>query len=148
MGDWFIGEIRTVAFEYAPENWMLCNGQLLSIGQYQALFALLGTRYGGDGHNTFALPNLNGRVIVGQGTTTSIDGSSVHYDMGQSFGQDKHTITALDLPWSNTPVTAAAGTDVSVSHLVGKTPAPSNNFPPALVLNYIIAVQGLWPPRP
>ncbi len=64
----YLGEISIVAFDFAPQDWLSCNGQLLSINRYQALYSLLGTRYGGDGVSTFALPNLNGRMPIGAGT--------------------------------------------------------------------------------
>lgn len=68
MNEAFIGEIRLFAFNYAPQNWAVCQGQLLQISQYQPLFALVGTTYGGDGRTTFALPNLQGAGPQGKGT--------------------------------------------------------------------------------
>ncbi|MBV9224540.1 MAG: tail fiber protein, partial [Acidobacteriaceae bacterium] len=67
MADPFVGEIRMFAGNFAPQNWAFCNGQLLSIAEFEALFSLLGTTYGGNGTTTFALPNLNGRFAIHQG---------------------------------------------------------------------------------
>jgi microcystin-dependent protein len=86
----FIGEISIVAFNFAPRDWLPCNGQLLPISQYSALFALLGTTYGGDGHNTFALPNLNGRMPVGA--------DYQQFQLGQMAGVRGVTLTAANLP--------------------------------------------------
>src|SRR5512140_1649768 len=89
MGTPFLGEIKILSFNFAPKGWALCNGQLLPINQNQALFALLGTTYGGDGRVNFALPNLQGRVPIhfGNGHT-----------LGEAGGEENHTLNAQELP--------------------------------------------------
>lgn len=85
----FLSEIRIASFNYAPKGWALCNGQLLPINQNQALFSLLGTTYGGDGRINFALPNLQGRVPVHQGSG---------FVLGQTGGETSHTLIISELP--------------------------------------------------
>lgn len=85
----YIGEIRLMSFDFPPKGWAKCNGQLLPINQNQALFSILGTTYGGDGRTTFALPDLRGRVVVGQG------GSNTY---GQRDGTETTTLAATHLP--------------------------------------------------
>lgn len=80
--DPFIGEIRLVGFNFAPKGWAICNGQLLPIAQYQALFSLLGTTYGGDGRTTFGLPDFRARAAIGIGPSGALAG----YDMGETVG--------------------------------------------------------------
>ena len=95
--DPFLGEIRMAGFNYAPNGWALCNGQLLSISQNSALFALLGTQYGGDGVQTFALPNLQGRVPIHQGNGAGLSS----YTMGASGGTENVTLIATQMPAHN-----------------------------------------------
>lgn len=90
--DPFLGEIRAVGFDFAPRGWALCNGQILQINQYQALYSLLGTAYGGDGQTTFALPDLRGRVGVHQGQGLS------SYRMGQRAGAETQTLSVAQIP--------------------------------------------------
>ena len=85
----YLAEIRATGFNFAPRGWALCNGQLLSIAQYQSLFSLLGTMYGGDGHTTFALPDLRGR------TSIHVDGNHLQ---GQRSGTETVTLTAAEMP--------------------------------------------------
>jgi microcystin-dependent protein len=92
--DPFLGEIRAVGFNFAPNGWFLCNGQLLQITQYQALFALLGTTYGGNGTQNFALPNLQGRTIIGVGQGAGLP----NYAQGQVGGNASVTLTAANIP--------------------------------------------------
>lgn len=129
--DHFIGEIRMIASTYAPPNWAFCDGQLLRISNYQALFSLLGTTYGGDGRITFGLPDLRGRTPIhaGQGRGLS------NYIPGQLGGSETTT----------RPVTQ--GTQGSDSVLSGQ-PASANNMQPFLVINYMIALEGTYPQRP
>jgi len=89
MGTPFMGELRIMSFNFAPQGWAQCNGQLLSINQNQALFSLLGTTYGGNGQTNFALPNLRGRVPlhVGEG-----------FVLGEVIGQASHTLTVSEMP--------------------------------------------------
>jgi microcystin-dependent protein len=158
----FISEIKIVTWNFPPKGWAFCNGQLLPINQNQALFSLLGTTYGGDGRTTFALPNLQGRTAIhnGQGFT-----------LGQAGGEQNHTLTIGEMP----PHTHAAYATTSASDSYEPTnnylgaadnmyaPAadltaihqstvstvgagqPHNNMQPYLVLNFIIALQGIFP---
>jgi len=137
--DTFIGTIIGVGFSFAPRDWMTCNGQLLSISQYSALFALLGTQYGGDGVNTFGLPDLRGRVAVGmnQGSTAGripgvngTVGGTVSSTVIAS-GTATATLTVANLPSHNHPATFTAGgggapltVDINVSTAEGTSAAP------------------------
>ncbi len=89
MGEYYLGEIRFVSFNFAPKNWALCNGQLLAVNQNQALFSLLGVTYGGNGVTTFGLPDLRGRVPVHVSTNTP---------MGAIGGEAQHTLTIPEMP--------------------------------------------------
>src|SRR6266487_5945864 len=102
MSDQFVAEIRIFGFNFPPTGWALCNGQLLPISQNTALFSLLGTFYGGDGKSTFALPNLDGSVPLGQG---QLKGGS-EYFLGQSAGSDTVTLLTAEMPVHNHFVTA------------------------------------------
>ncbi len=167
MAEPFLGEIRLMSFNFPPKGWALCNGQLLPINQNQALFALLGTTYGGDGRVTFALPDLRGRspLHAGAGIT-----------LGERGGSDSHTLTANEMP-SHTHALAASS-DVANTHLPGAAlpagkprgginryaPAgsgdstmhvgsltrsgggqPHENRQPFLTLTFAIALQGIFP---
>jgi microcystin-dependent protein len=90
----YLGEVRMAGFNFAPVGWALCNGQLLSIAQNTALFALLGTTYGGDGQSTFALPNLEGRIPISQGQGPGLSS----YVMGQAGGSETVALTSAQLP--------------------------------------------------
>ena len=89
MAEPFLGEIRTFAFDFAPKGWAKCEGQLMPINQNQALFALLGTIYGGDGRVTFALPDLRGRVVVS---------ASADHPQGETGGEEAHALSVAELP--------------------------------------------------
>ena len=163
----FMSEIKVCAFNFAPKGWALCNGQLLAINQNQALFALLGTTYGGDGRVNFALPNLQGCVAAsaGQGLI-----------MGQYMGEENHTLIQSEMPAHNhiASATNTAGDKASptgtypanasptqvyspgggASQMTAMAPAmvttfggsqPHPNMMPYLVLNFIIALQGIFP---
>lgn len=124
----FLGQLCTVAFNFCPTGWALANGQLLAINQNQALFALLGTQFGGNGTSNFALPDLQGRVPVGQGTGTS--GQSVV--IGEVFGSPTTTLTTSQLP-SHTHsfnVNTTVSTNMSASTASGTAigPSPTNNY--------------------
>jgi microcystin-dependent protein len=110
MAEPFLSEIRIMSFVFAPKGWALCNGQLMPINQNQALFALLGTTFGGDGRVTFALPDLRGRapIHVGSGHT-----------LGERGGEEAHTLSVAELP-THTHVAMASTTD-------GNTPLPTNS---------------------
>ena len=104
MSEPFIGEIRAFSFAFPPKGWALCDGQILPINQNQALFSLLGTTYGGNGVQTFALPDLRGRVALSLGT--SPQGTS--RPIGQVLGEEAHVMTANELPVHQHGVAAAA----------------------------------------
>jgi microcystin-dependent protein len=166
-----IAEIRLFAGNFAPRGWALCHGQILSIAQNTALFSLLGTTYGGDGRTTFALPDLRGRVPVGQGQGPGLSPNS----LGQQGGAETHTLTSSEMPAHNHPTQSNKATNdaATTSRPNGKVPAaggayadtsdgsaldpdligaaggsqPHNNMQPHLALNYIIALQGIYPSR-
>jgi microcystin-dependent protein len=115
MSNPYVGEIRMVGFNFAPLDWMFCNGQLLPISEYSTLFNLIGTTYGGDGVQTFALPNLQSRVPIHSGTGT---GST--YVIGQTAGNENITLNNLQLP-QHTHL-------VNVSNVSGTTGSPNNNI--------------------
>lgn len=94
MADPFLGEIRAYPYNFAPRNWALCNGQLLPIAQHTALFSLLGTTYGGNGQTTFALPDLQGRVALGQGQGPGLSSRS----LGEEGGTDGVALAATQIP--------------------------------------------------
>lgn len=96
----YLGEIRIFAGNFAPQGWLFCQGQLLAINQNNALYALLGTTYGGDGQNTFGLPDLRGRAIVGAGQGPGLS----PYQIGQAAGQESVTLTTPQLPVHQHPV--------------------------------------------
>ena len=163
--DPFLGEIRLVPFTFAPRGWAFCAGQLLPINQNQALFALLGTNYGGNGRTTFALPDLRGRVPVGAGASAS--GSD--YPLGSSGGHETVKLAVSQLPSHSHAVRANGGPATSrnpaatVPAAGGAYAATQNatmknvmlgksgggqaheNRQPFLSLNYIIALQGIFP---
>jgi microcystin-dependent protein len=161
MSQPFLSSIMVVSFGFAPKGWALCNGQLLPINQNQALFALLGTTFGGDGRQTFALPNLQGRAAVGAGTP---------WTLGQTGGEANHTLTSAEMPqhshpWqgNSTGGNAASPTGNTVAgnqiytfptNTVTMNTAtittvgggqPHMNQSPYLVLNFCIALQGIFP---
>lgn len=109
MSEPFLGEIKSVAFNFAPRNYAFCAGQLMSIAQNSALFALVGTTFGGDGMQTFGLPNLGGRVAIGKGQSP---GTSV-YDMGETAGSETVTILTSQMPMHNHVATTNVSTDIS-----------------------------------
>jgi microcystin-dependent protein len=97
MSEPFLGQLATFAFNFAPINWMVCEGQTLPIQQYAALFSLVGTQYGGNGTTNFQVPNLQGAVAVGQGNL--IGGST--YSMGETGGSNNITLTTGNMPLHN-----------------------------------------------
>lgn len=167
-----LGEIKMFAGNFAPTGWAFCQGQLLPIAQNQALFALLGTTYGGDGRTTFALPDLRGRVPVGFG-----QGPGLSYkDLGQQFGTETVTLTTAQMPAHSHTVNAvtsegnqnlptnslpantkaldkeysdAASNTTMKSGMIGITGSsqPVNISQPSLGVNFIIALQGIFPSR-
>jgi microcystin-dependent protein len=171
MTDPFVGEIRAVGFNFAPNGWAFCQGQLLPIMQNTALFSLLGTNYGGDGKSTFALPNLQGVAPMGTDqdyySNPGITGGSAAVTLLQSeMPQHTHSAqvaastgttsnpagAALAIPRSGRLTEPAYGTGPTISlapDAFGVTGGsqPHNNMQPFLVVNYIIALQGVFPPR-
>lgn len=115
-----IGEIQLFAGNFAPVGWQFCNGQLVSIAEYEALFATIGTTYGGDGTQTFALPNLKQRVPVGIGQSP---GKSNHI-LGQSAGSDTEILTVNNMP----PHTHTIAAKLKVSSAAANNPSPENNY--------------------
>src|SRR3954453_9861947 len=111
MAQPYVGEIRMFAGNFQPAGWMFCEGRLLAISEYETLFNLIGTTYGGDGQTTFATPNLSGRAIIG---------ASAAAPLGTPVGQDSVTIS-----WGNLPSS------------MGGSQAPIDNREPSLALNYI-----------
>jgi microcystin-dependent protein len=114
MGDQFLGEIRMVGFNFAPVGWALCDGALLQISQYQALFALLGVTFGGNGTTTFGLPDLRGRAPVGMGNGPNL----TPVTQGALSGSENASISTGQMP-IHTHVISVAGTET------GSTSAPS-----------------------
>jgi microcystin-dependent protein len=169
MSEPFLSEIKIVSFNFPPKGWALCNGQSLPINQNQALFALLGTTYGGNGQTTFNLPNLRGRVPIHEGSG---------HTLGEAAGSTAVTINSQQLPththflnsnmavvdanpnatlgvptgnnwantgkthWSTSPPNAVMNPQ-AVTNVGGSQ--PHTNMMPYLVLNFIIALQGIFP---
>jgi microcystin-dependent protein len=171
MADPLMSEIRTFAFNFPPRGWATCSGQLLAINTNQALFALLGTTYGGNGQTTFALPDLRGRTAMHFGTNVM----SGTFSLGQVGGQEFHTLIQSEMPAHNHTVNAstttanetypaptnlwAAGASepgyASTANAV-LSPAtvgisggsqPHENRHPFLVMNFCICLQGIFPSR-
>ena len=174
MSDPFVAEIRMFAGNFAPKGWALCDGQLLPISQNTALFSLLGTFYGGDGKSTFALPDMQGSVPLGQGQSTT----GTEYFLGQQGGEQTVTILQSEIPVhthtlnAHTPDQADLLTPTANSSLAKANPGnaynsstsgltnmsfqaltpaggslPHNNMMPFLTVIFIIAMQGVFPPR-
>jgi microcystin-dependent protein len=131
MSEPFLGTIMPVGFQFAPSGWMTCQGQSLPISQYNAVFALLGTTFGGNGQTTFGLPNLQGRTLVGQGTS-----GGIVYQAGVAAGATSATLTPNQLPAHNHPaqatVTAGSGyvapsLKAAAANAVEATPSATNN---------------------
>jgi microcystin-dependent protein len=161
----FLSEILIVSFSFPPKGWALCNGQLLPINQNQALFALLGTTYGGNGQTNFALPNLRGRVPIhmGNGHTLGEKAGSTSTTVNiQQLPQHIHVLQASSNSAGATsdptnaflaPVNGGYGAPASLATLSSETVTsvggsqPHNNMMPYLTLNFIIALQGIFPSR-
>ena len=126
MADPFLGEIRMFAGTYAPNGWAFCNGQILSIAQNSALFSLLGTTYGGNGQTTFALPNLQGRVPMGQGQGPGLS----FRNLGEVSGAETVTLSLTHLPAHAHPVSLSSPATTNLGTLMepgpGTVPAASN----------------------
>lgn len=135
MSDPYIGEIRMAAFGFTPRGWAQCNGQLLPISQNQALFALLGTYYGGDGVTIFALPDFRGRIPLYFGSIAGAKMST--HTIGEKGGSEKVALT----------VKSAASTVGSTTTYIDGAAPPPDNMMPYLALNFIIATSGIFPSR-
>ena len=168
MSDPFIAEIRLVGFNFAPRGWAFCHGQVLPIAQNTALFSLIGTYYGGDGDTTYALPNLQARVPIGVGQGPGLSA----YGVGQRSGTPTTKLTTSQIPAHKHQMNGSAGAALDdtpggkllavasvntfgpAQKLVSmrKTSASvggqtHENRQPFLGLNFIIALQGIYPPR-
>jgi len=166
MPDPFLGELALVPYNFAPKGWALCHGQLLPINQNQALFALLGITYGGNGQTTFALPDLRGRVPISSGQGPGLES----YALGQMGGAERVAITAGQMPSHNHALNVHNGKSLQTTptgNLLANgsvyTNEPANgvaagsavanagsgqaheNRQPFLTLNWIIALQGVFP---
>lgn len=172
MSDPFVGEIKMFGGTFAPVGWLLCQGQLVPISENEILFQLIGTTYGGDGEQTFGMPNLTGRVAVhqGQGNGLSL------YQMGELGGTESVTLSTLQIPQhTHVAVTASTGqigtapnnilADAQTTQTGARiystqattvvmnansiTPAggtqPHNNIQPTLAINFIISQFGIFP---
>ncbi len=162
----YLGQLMLVAFNFAPKGFAFCNGQLLPINQYQALFSVMGTTYGGNGINNFALPNLQSRVAISSGS---------NYVLGELAGTESVTLTSAEMPAHNHSLAVSTST-AQVKPLSGNTlggaaqstvPYSSStsgtmsaaalsqtgsglsheNRAPYLVLNWVVALTGIFPSR-
>jgi len=164
MAQPYVGEIRMFAGNFAPAGWMFCEGQLLPISENETLFNLIGTTYGGDGQSTFALPDLQGRIPIHQGSG---------YTLAETGGVEEVTLTVNQIPSHTHPLLGSAdpaSSKVITGGVFGRTPAegyssdtflptalaansvtsiggsqPHTNFQPYLCLNYIISLFGIYP---
>jgi microcystin-dependent protein len=175
MSDSYVGQILLVPYNFAPKNFAFCQGQLLPISQNTALFSILGTNYGGDGRSTFALPNLQSCIPVGQGQGPGLS----PYVVGQTGGTDTVTLVTTQIPshahvqqgisgaaTSQSPAATTFAPGGGRGHALSYYIAPPttatmnasalaptgggqahNNMMPYLVLNYVIALTGVFPPR-
>jgi microcystin-dependent protein len=169
MGQPYVGEIRMFAGTFAPNGWMLCEGQLLPISENETLFNLIGTTYGGDGESTFALPDLRGRVPIHSGTSNF----GTTFQLAESGGVEQVTLTVQQIPTHSHPFsvsTASAGQSAPTGSLPGNSTSvdlyredviganmspqaitsvggsqPHSNFQPYLCLNFIISLFGIFP---
>jgi microcystin-dependent protein len=173
MSEPYIGEIRMFGGNFAPRGWALCDGQLLAISQNTALFSLLGTTFGGDGRTTFGLPDLRGRAPMHWGQGPGL----ANRVLGESAGEEAVTLLGTQLPPHNHIVAAVSGpgnagsppdalwaasssrdsiysttapdTQMSPQAIGGGGGGqPHDNMSPYLVVTFIIALEGIYPPRP
>jgi len=176
MSEPFIGEIRLLPYTFAPYGWEACNGQLLSVSQYQSLFALIGTTFGGDGTNNFGVPDLRARTAIGFGNGPGLTPRSV----GQTGGENSVTLSINQLPphthvLQGSSATQSGGvlTNALFANLGGRTSGYTSyaagpnvvslnnasiqsigssqsheNRQPFLAVQYCIATEGIWPTRP
>jgi microcystin-dependent protein len=170
MGQPYVGEIRMFGGSFPPNGWAFCNGQTLAISEYDVLFQLIGTTYGGDGEQSFNVPNLNGRVPLHQGTLTGTT-----YTMGETAGSESVTLTTQTIPNHSHPLlgtTDVASVNPSTNNVLAATtgattlaygtdnpkitlPAgvisnvggnqPHENMQPYLCVSFIISLFGIFP---
>ncbi len=173
MAEPFIGQIIQAGFNFAPRGYATCDGQILSIAQNTALFSLLGTTFGGDGRVTFGLPDLRGRVPLHQGQGPGLTPRV----MGEMSGEENHTLISTEMPMhnhlmnaqsangavkspSNNYLASVQGTNTNIyattssgatmnpqSISLAGGNQPHNNMQPYLVINFCIALQGIFPSR-
>jgi microcystin-dependent protein len=169
MGQPYVGEIRMVGFNFAPAGWAHCDGALLPISENETLFQLLGTTYGGDGQSTFGLPDLRGRVPLHKGT-----GAGGSYQLAEQGGVESVTLTTQQMPVHNhaflastsggadpNPQNQTIGSPPTLTMFIEDTPVtamhaqsvgpvggsqPHTNLQPLLVITFIIALFGIFPP--
>ncbi|WP_022901284.1 phage tail protein [Humibacter albus] len=167
MSEPYVGEIRMFAGNFAPNGWAFCDGSLVAISEYDTLFALIGTTYGGDGQSTFALPDLRGRAPVHIG-----NGAGQTVALGELGGVESVTLSGTQLPthghapqgstqpanrtspvgnvwasWSDNPYSTAAPSASMAEGLIGSAGSglPHDNMPPFQVINFIISFFGIFP---
>lgn len=169
MGTPYVGEIRIFAGNFAPAGWLFCAGQLLPISENETLFQLIGTTYGGDGQETFALPDLRGRIPVHQGQGAGLQ----NYVLAQQTGVEQVTVTTNQMPVHTHALLASqtiGGSAIAQNNVLAKSTAvklyiqdtpttplvasmlgpqggsqPHSNFQPYLCLNFIISLFGIYP---
>jgi microcystin-dependent protein len=145
----FLGTIQIFGFNFAPRGWAKCDGRLLPIAQFNALFSLLGTIYGGDGQTTFGLPDLRSRVPIGVGQGPGMS----NYELGDMDGTESVTLIANQMPLqthSNTSAIPAKSPENGIKNTLDAIPGEAKahkNMQPYLVMNYCIATEGFFPPR-
>ncbi|MBN2773644.1 MAG: tail fiber protein [Prolixibacteraceae bacterium] len=173
--DGYLGEVKLFAGNYPPAGWVYCQGQILAIAQYQALYSVVGTTYGGNGTTSFGIPNLCGRVPLGPGTGTGL----TPHVIGQGGGHERVALTTNDLPAHNHSVkcdttsslaqssndpegripakttsgnaygTSETGNPEMKADMINNTGGNQSheNMQPWLCINYIMCVEGMYPPR-
>lgn len=174
----YLGQIILFAGNYAPQGWVICNGQMLNINEYEALYSLIGVTYGGDGRTTFGVPDLRSRTMIGQGTGTNLTPRTI----GQTGGVETVALTNTQIPVHTHQFYASSNTATSPSptnNVVASMPAncvfyfdepagagltptpfganalqpagssqPHENRMPLTAINFLMCVQGIYPTRP
>ena len=170
MSEPYIGEVRMVGFNFAPQGWAFCNGQTIPISENDALFTLIGTTYGGDGQETFALPNLQSRFPIHAGQGPGLTNRT----LGEASGTESVTLTVQQMPTHNHQLLGSGNsateetpqgnvTGQPVTNIYGNLPPfqemdpnvvgpaggsqPHENVHPFQVINFIIALEGVFPPQ-
>ena len=172
MAEPFLAEVKMVGYNFAQRGWAQCDGQILPINQNQSLYSLLGTTYGGDGRTSFALPDLRGRVPTHVGEP--LPGGGASFSLGTRSGEERHTLTVQEMPVHDHPLRAtndAATSDQPAGNVLARAGLatygpvarpvtmssqavtnagrgwPHENMMPSLVVNFVIALRGLFPSR-